>query len=238
MNQIHLWAKKNFQNNRRPFQWVTVMFLMNHHSSFPHFCSPFHPHLIFSHSHHSCCLCRFSTHWKDPLQHNSPIRHIMRTEGEIKMKRSRSSGEVRRQQHLVRTRSDWWQVKGKRIPQTWNCRAEELIVPSENIWAMFDDKPLVIMYYHGIVSSQNQPSSLPSRSLSRNLVITADQNWHILETAASAFYLAASWNLRPTSDCHAVCTGIIAVLVPQGGKTGGIHDRSPDSRFGRNREVT
>lgn len=61
-----------------------------------------HPHLILSHSHHSCCLCRFHVCAADPPQHNSPTTRIMSGEGKIKMKKSRSSGEVRRQQDFMR----------------------------------------------------------------------------------------------------------------------------------------
>lgn len=77
---------------------------------------------------------------------------------------------------------------------------------------MFDDKSLVIMYNHGIVSAQIQLSALPSWSLSWKLVITADQNRQILESAASERFMAAWQDSRLALVCHAVCALHSSVL--------------------------
>lgn len=47
-------------------------------------------------------MCAGQAAGKDPPQHNSPTTRIMSAEGKIKMKKSRSSGEVRRQQDFTR----------------------------------------------------------------------------------------------------------------------------------------
>lgn len=75
---------------------------------------------------------------------------------------------------------------------------------------MSDDKSPVIMYDRGIV--QNQLSARPSGSLSWKLVITADQNRQILESAASELFMAAWQNSRLTLVCHAACVLESSVL--------------------------
>lgn len=77
---------------------------------------------------------------------------------------------------------------------------------------MFDDESLVIMYNHGIVSLQIPLSTPPSWSLSWKLVITADQNRRILESAASERFMAAWQKSRLASVCHAVCVLDSSVL--------------------------
>lgn len=69
---------------------------------------------------------------------------------------------------------------------------------------MSDDKSAVIMY-RGIVSVQSQ-------LLSWKLVITADQNRQILESAASELFLAAWQSSGLTSVCHAACVLESSVL--------------------------
>ncbi len=46
-------------------------------------------------------MCAEQAAGKDPPQHNSPKTHIMSAEGNIKMKKSRSSGEVRCQRDFM-----------------------------------------------------------------------------------------------------------------------------------------
>lgn len=70
---------------------------------------------------------------------------------------------------------------------------------------VFDEKSLVIMYHHGIVSIQIELSAPPSWSLSWKLVITADQNRHILETAASELFMAAWQDSRLGLVHRAAC---------------------------------
>lgn len=65
----------------------------------------------------------------------------MSTEGEIKMKEGRSSGEARRQQAFMR------RVKGK----TEFLRSAE---PTENAGLVFDETSRVRMFYRGIVSAR------------------------------------------------------------------------------------
>ncbi len=69
---------------------------------------------------------------------------------------------------------------------------------------MFDGEWLVLTYHHGIVSAPTQLFTLSSWSLSWKLVITADQDRHILETAASERFMAAWQKLRLDLVCHAV----------------------------------
>ena len=78
------------------------------------------------------------------------------------------------------------------------------------------------MYHRGIVSVHIQPPALPSWSLSWKLVITADQNRHILETAASELFMAAWQIWRFTSVCHAVCVLEASVPVQQSANRGWI----------------
>lgn len=93
ISKITLWLSSRLEFDEPP-------------SLHPTCCPPFHPLLALSHSHHSCCLCGFPSRWqaagKNPQQHNSSIRPTMSTEGEIKMKEGRSSGEARRQQAFMR----------------------------------------------------------------------------------------------------------------------------------------
>ena len=75
---------------------------------------------------------------------------------------------------------------------------------------LFNDKSLVVMYYRGIVSVKIQLHTLPSWSLSWKLGITADENRHVLESAASELFTAAWLNL--VLVYHAVCVLESSVL--------------------------
>lgn len=129
---------------------------------------------------------------KDPPQHNSQTTSIMSAEGKIKMKKSRSSGEVRRQQDFTRPiqTDDESKEEEKQNSSDLKLQSRGAGRPTENTWMIFDES-LVIMCNCGIVSIQIRLPTLPSWSLSWKLVITADQNRHILETAASELFMAA-----------------------------------------------
>lgn len=63
----------------------------------------------------------------------------MSGEGEIKMKKSRSSGEVRRQQHLMRpaqTDDESEEKQNSSDLKEKNCRAEELVVQLKTLCLM------------------------------------------------------------------------------------------------------
>lgn len=63
---------------------------------------------------------------KDPPQHHSPTTRIMSAEGEIKMKKSGSSGEVRRQQGFMRPGRMDQESERKRKTGFLRCKSAEL----------------------------------------------------------------------------------------------------------------
>lgn len=94
-------------------------------------------------------VCRFPTRWqaagKDPPQHNSPITQMMSAEGEIKMKKSRSSGEVRRQRAFMRLVQSDDESKEKQNSsevklQSWGAHRGRCLMISHNVlsWHCFN----------------------------------------------------------------------------------------------------
>lgn len=110
-------------------------FFQNNRGPFPgsQLCSSLSSPPPFLRSRPSCCLCGFAAAQQSIMS------------AETKMKRSRSSGEERRRQRLVGP---------ARTADKSREKQNSSDVKLQRGGAAFDDKPLVIMYYRGLVSTR------------------------------------------------------------------------------------
>lgn len=187
---------------------------MNYFLFISFFCSPFLPHLIFSCSHPSCCLCRFHM-WagqaarNDPPQHNSPATRIMSAEGEIKMKKMRrSSGEVRRQQDFMRPVQTHDESKEKQNSSDLKLQSWGAGRPTENTWTMFDGKSL----YH-VSSSSSTFWSSKLVSVMETCHYSRSEQTHFGNCCIRAFYgCLAELKARFSLSC-CMCARVICALL-------------------------